>query len=63
MDLKGYRLWHMGKLDSTCRAPPRQRPLCAVEVGDHRVVRAERQPSRVDVARQRVPHRGVGFRV
>jgi hypothetical protein len=25
MDLKGYRLWLMGQLDSTCRAPPRAR--------------------------------------
>jgi hypothetical protein len=25
--LKGYRLWGMGQLDSTCRAPPR-RPGC-----------------------------------
>jgi hypothetical protein len=23
MGLKGYRLWGMGQLDSTCRAPPR----------------------------------------
>ena len=23
MGLKGYRLWDMGKFDSTCRAPPR----------------------------------------
>jgi hypothetical protein len=23
MGLKGYRLWAMGQLDSTCRAPPR----------------------------------------
>jgi hypothetical protein len=22
MSLKGYRLWAMGQLDSTCRAPP-----------------------------------------
>jgi hypothetical protein len=22
MGLKGYRLWVMGQLDSTCRAPP-----------------------------------------
>jgi hypothetical protein len=22
MGLKGYRLWAMGQLDSTCRAPP-----------------------------------------
>ena len=22
MGLKGYRLWFMGQLDSTCRAPP-----------------------------------------
>jgi hypothetical protein len=25
MGLKGYRLWGMGQLDSTCRAPPRAR--------------------------------------
>jgi hypothetical protein len=24
--LKGYRLWAMGQLDSTCSAPPRQVP-------------------------------------
>jgi hypothetical protein len=24
MGLKGYRLWAMGQLDSTCRAPPRE---------------------------------------
>jgi hypothetical protein len=24
MGLKGYRLWDMGQLDSTCRAPPRR---------------------------------------
>jgi hypothetical protein len=24
MGLKGYRLWVMGQLDSTCRAPPRR---------------------------------------
>jgi hypothetical protein len=23
MGLKGYRLWAMGQLESTCRAPPR----------------------------------------
>jgi hypothetical protein len=23
MGLEGYRLWVMGQLDSTCRAPPR----------------------------------------
>jgi hypothetical protein len=23
MGLKGYRLWVMGQLDSTCRAPPK----------------------------------------
>jgi hypothetical protein len=40
MGLKGYRLWAMGQLDSTCRAPPRQEhlvgdeglPLCEVQV-------------------------------
>jgi hypothetical protein len=26
MGLKGYRLWVMGQLDSTCRAPPRGAP-------------------------------------
>jgi hypothetical protein len=25
MGLKGYRLWDMGQLDSTCSAPPRRR--------------------------------------
>jgi hypothetical protein len=39
MVLKGYRLWVMGQLDSTCRAPPQ--PL-GEEVGhDHLRVRAE----------------------
>jgi hypothetical protein len=27
MGLKGYRLWVMGQLDSTCRAPPRSIPF------------------------------------
>jgi hypothetical protein len=27
MGLKGYRLWAMGQLDSTCRAPPHPRVL------------------------------------
>jgi hypothetical protein len=27
MGLKVYRLWDMGQLDSTCRAPPRTRTL------------------------------------
>jgi hypothetical protein len=26
MGLKGYRLWVMGQLDSTCKAPPRAPP-------------------------------------
>jgi hypothetical protein len=26
MGLKGYKLWVMGQLDSTCRAPPRLAP-------------------------------------
>jgi hypothetical protein len=42
MGLKGYRLWVMGQLDSTCRAPPRELRL----VGDD----AER---RRDVTRPR----------
>jgi hypothetical protein len=30
MGLKGYRLWAMGQLDSTCKAPPRPtRTRCA----------------------------------
>jgi hypothetical protein len=36
MGLKGYRLWAMGQLDSTCRAPPRARGrarFVAVRVG------------------------------
>jgi hypothetical protein len=28
MGLKGYRLWVMGQLDSTCRAPPRMTRYC-----------------------------------
>jgi hypothetical protein len=28
MGLKGCRLWAMGQLDSTCRAPPRSPKLC-----------------------------------
>jgi hypothetical protein len=35
MGLKGYRLWVMGQLDSTCSAPPRDwsadPPTCGVE--------------------------------
>jgi hypothetical protein len=40
MVLKGYRLWVMGQLDSTCRAPPRERPL---RHADARVVHRELQ--------------------
>jgi hypothetical protein len=29
MGLKGYRLWVMGQLDSTCRAPPQVQGLVA----------------------------------
>jgi hypothetical protein len=29
MGLKGYRLWDMGQLDSTCRAPPNERVVDA----------------------------------
>jgi hypothetical protein len=36
MGLKGYRLWDMGQLHSTCRAPPRQ----------HAVLRRRRFPHR-----------------
>jgi hypothetical protein len=35
MGLKGYRLWVMGQLDSTCRAPPR---------GDEVIQQSLRQP-------------------
>jgi hypothetical protein len=28
MGLKGYRLWGMGQLDSTCRSPPRRATAC-----------------------------------
>jgi hypothetical protein len=27
MGLKGYRLWAMGEIDSTCRAPPPLAPV------------------------------------
>ena len=39
MGLKGYRLWVMGQLDSTCRAPPLQEGIQVHEVQPaHRVV-------------------------
>jgi hypothetical protein len=41
MGLKGYRLWVMGQLDSTCRAPPHllSRPAVAPgQVGQRRGV-------------------------
>jgi hypothetical protein len=37
MGLKGYRLWDMGQLDSTCRAPPQRellRHLLAVRLAE-----------------------------
>jgi hypothetical protein len=40
MGLKGYRLWVMGQLDSTCRAPPRVGAV-SVRHGDHRGVAAQ----------------------
>jgi hypothetical protein len=33
MGLKGYRLWAMGQLDSTCRAPPRQLLRLQLQLG------------------------------
>jgi hypothetical protein len=33
MGLKGYRLWDMGQLDSTCRAPPRHAEAADVRKG------------------------------
>ena len=38
MGLKDYRLWAMGQLDSTCRAPPRAKPAAVrtlVRVVEH----------------------------
>jgi hypothetical protein len=32
MGLKGYRLWDMGQLDSTCRAPPHVGPRKLAQV-------------------------------
>jgi hypothetical protein len=49
MGLKAYRLWDMGQLDSTCRAPPR---------GDLRVDEAHN----LRVRRRRVP-RAVALQV
>jgi hypothetical protein len=37
MGLKGYRLWVMCQLDSTCRAPPRFQPLRTYQVGENPV--------------------------
>jgi hypothetical protein len=34
MGLKGYRLWVMGQLDSTCRAPPLGSSLGVAEQAD-----------------------------
>jgi hypothetical protein len=39
MGLKGYRLWVMGQIDSTCRAPPR---LERVEIPEPRGVAAHK---------------------
>jgi hypothetical protein len=49
MGLKGYRLWVMGQLDSTCRAPPRGR---AGERGVNRPERGARQHVTRDAAAQ-----------
>jgi hypothetical protein len=39
MGLKGYRLWVMGQLDSTCRAPPLRLLLYELDlVAQRRVV-------------------------
>jgi hypothetical protein len=61
MGLKGYRLWVMGQLDSTCRAPPREhrpglpqhhrRYPVRVDVEWHAHRHRQAQPPRV----QRVP--------
>jgi hypothetical protein len=32
MGLKGYRLWVMGQLDSTCSAPPM--PFCCITTAE-----------------------------
>jgi hypothetical protein len=44
MGLKGYRLWVMGQLDSTCRAPPRHPalPVFDVDVVNLQVIREAR---------------------
>jgi hypothetical protein len=34
MVLKGYKLWVMGQLDSTCRAPPQPRGLLGSQAVD-----------------------------
>jgi hypothetical protein len=35
MGVKGYRLWVMGQLDSTCRAPPRRSVAQYPEIRSH----------------------------
>jgi hypothetical protein len=41
MGLKGYRLWGMGQLDSTCSAPPHEVELAVVERLPQRVAHLE----------------------
>jgi hypothetical protein len=49
MGLKGYRLWAMGQLDSTCRAPPRAVGHAAELLNEQRVVRGEGERQRHEV--------------
>jgi hypothetical protein len=62
MGLKGYRLWAMGQLDSTCRAPPRRE---GTNVNEHHVVWVFEPPDAVPdvrVANVREHHKGARHR-
>ena len=53
MGLKGYRLWVMGQLDSTCRAPPLNQPHVVAAVRFPRPKRRlERGARRAETTRQ-----------
>jgi hypothetical protein len=49
MGLKGYRLWDMGQLDSTCRAPPRGSGAQVDPTGKQQTLKPTRISSNVRV--------------
>jgi hypothetical protein len=52
MGLKGYRLWVMGQLDSTCRAPPRVHGDALPEAPPERLRRRVARTSKTNVKQQ-----------